>query len=41
MGIEGIDEEHGGDYCYYNCKSLEDYEQIPEIWKKEEIIRPV
>ena len=34
-GRENIDSENGGDACYYNCKGLNNYNEIPEKWTQE------
>ena len=33
-GRDGVDENNGGEGCYYMCVKLEDYSDIPELWKK-------
>ena len=39
-GRNGIDENSGGEGCYYKCEKLEDYKTIPEFWKREPIRGP-
>ena len=34
-GRKGIDENNGGDGCYYMCEKLTDYSTIPDFWKQE------
>ena len=40
-GRKGIDENNGGDGCYYMCEKLTDYSTIPEFWKQEVYDGPV